>query len=69
MLDKSYVSDGDVGCGAPGSLCWHKCAVAEMNHDERLAYFKEALLDMPADDAFSFMVFLVKEALEDDNGN
>lgn len=40
-----------------------------MNHNERLAYFKEALLDMPADDAFLFMAFLVEEALKDDNGN
>jgi len=68
-MRKAYVQDGDVGCGTPGSLSWHKCSVAEMNQDERLVYFREALLDMTTDDAFSFMAFLIKEALQDGNGH
>lgn len=60
---KSYVINGDVGCGPPGSLSWHKCAVAEMNKDERLVYFREVLPDMTADDVFEFTVFLIHQAL------
>jgi len=55
----AYVQDGDVGCGAPGSLSWHKCSVAEMTRQECLVYFREALQDMTVDDAFEFMAFLI----------
>jgi len=61
-LIKNYVQDGDVGCGAPGSLSWHKCSVAEMTTMERIAYFEEALPGMTQTDALSFMAFLVSEA-------
>lgn len=73
VLDKAYVSDGDVGCGAPGSLCWHKCAVAELSIDERFEYFNEVLPTLSEDDCLNFATFLVlelfAEALQDDNSN
>ncbi len=61
-MPKAYVNDGDVGCGSPGSLSWHKCAVAEMTIMERIAYFEEVLPGMTQTDALSFMAFLVSEA-------
>ena len=66
-MNNAYVQDGDVGCGAPGSLSWHKCSVAEMTAKERLEYFRDALEDMSVDDAFLFMVFLITE--EANNGD
>ncbi len=62
----AYVQDGDVGCGAPGSLSWHKCSVAEMSNEERIAYFREAIPDMTVDDALSFMAFLIAETHDGD---
>jgi len=62
-VNKAYVTDGDVGCGAPGSLSWHKCAVAEMSRDERVAYFMEVLTSMTFDDALEFMTFLISSEL------
>lgn len=63
----AYVQDGDVGCGLPGSLSWHKCAVAEKTTEERIAYFEEILPGMTQVDALSFMAFLVSET-EDGDG-
>lgn len=63
IMADNYVSDGDLGSGEPGSLSWHKLSVAEMSRDERLVYFREALPGMSADDAFSFMGFLIKEEI------
>ncbi len=62
---KSFVINGDVGCGLPGSLSWHKCAVAEMTIVERIAYFEEVLPGMTQTDALSFMAFLVSETEKD----
>ena len=36
-----------------------------MSRDERIVYFREVLPGMTADDAFSFMAFLIKEELTD----
>ncbi len=65
----AYVQDGDVGCGAPGSLSWHKCSVAEMSRDERVNYFKEVIPDMTVDDALSFMAFLIAEEIPHGDGH
>ncbi len=66
-MANAYVQDGDVGCGLPGSLSWHKCAVAEMTSDERIAYFEEALPGMSRLDALSFMAFLIAEEEDGDS--
>lgn len=64
-MNKAYVTDGDVGCGAPGSLLWHKTSVAELSHDERLEYLREVFPTLSMDDSLDFVVFLIQEAIQD----
>jgi len=62
---KAYVTNGDVGCGVPGSLQWHKCAVAELEGDELVEYVKEVLPAMSIEDVRLFMLHIIAEKLTD----
>ena len=59
-MNKVYVTDGDVGCGAPGSLSWHKAAVAEMSDEATVSYLVEVMPSMPGDDVYAFLLHLIK---------
>ncbi len=59
-MNKAYVIDGDVGCGAPGSLSWHKAAVAEMSDEQTADYFVEVILSLSDRDAYDFLLYLIK---------
>ena len=61
--------DGDIGCGAPGSLSWHKCAVAELTDEETIAYIREVFPIMSDEDKLEFTVFLIVEKLNDGNSH
>ncbi len=67
IVYKAYVNDGDVGCGAPGYLSWHKCNVLQMSDDERIAYVREAFPGMSDEDKLELTVFLIVEKLNDDD--
>lgn len=53
----AYVEDGDTGCGAPGSLSWHKCQLAQRSHEEQLEYLDA----MSEADRGSLLIDLVRE--------
>ncbi len=57
---KQFVTDGDVGCGAPGSLSWHKAAVAEMSDEDTVNYFIEVIDSLSDDDKYEFLLHLIK---------
>ena len=61
-----YVQDGDVGCGAPGSLSWHKCYVLQV--EDKIAYIREVFPNMSDEDKLELTVFLV-EKLKDGNSH
>ena len=60
MVTAKYVTDGDVGCGAPGSLSWHKAAVAEMSDEKTVGYLLEVMPGMSDDDVYGFLLHLIK---------
>ena len=66
---KAYVQDGDVGCGAPGSLSWHKCNVLQLANDEKIAYIREAFPNMSDEDKLELTVFLIAEAIRNGDGH
>ena len=59
----AYVQDGDVGCGALGSLSWHKCAVAELTIEEKIEYVREVYPVMSGEDKLEFTIYLLAEKL------
>ena len=63
MSKNAYVQDGDVGCGAPGSLSWHKCALAQLSTNEKIDYVRTAFPDMSDEDKLEITVFLIAEAV------
>ncbi len=66
-MEKAFVKNGDVGCGAPGSLSWHKCNILQLTDKEKIAYIKEAFPNMSDDDKLELTVFLITEKLTDEN--
>ena len=69
-MNKAYVQDGDVGCGAPGSLTWHKAAVAEMSDDGTVNYLIEVMPILSDKDVYDFLLYLIQgKAHYGDNGS
>ncbi len=62
-MNKAYVQDGDVGCGAPGSLSWHKCNLAQLCSDDQKSYIAE----MSHEDKLELLIHLVTEKSNDGN--
>lgn len=56
---QAYVQDGDVGCGAPGSLSWHKCNLAQLSVDEKISYIRAAFVAMSDADKLEITIFLI----------
>ena len=65
----AYVQDGDVGCGSPGSLDWHKCNSLQLSGEERIAYIREAFPNMSGEDKLEFTVFLITDELNNGDSN
>lgn len=63
----NFVQDGDTGCGAPGSLDWHKCNLRQMTDDKRIAYLIEAFPNMSDEDKLEVAVFLIVEKSNGDS--
>ena len=68
-MTEQYVSDGDLGSGEPGSLQWHKCNILQLTDEEKIAYIREAFLNMSNEDKLKLTVFLITEKLNDGHGN
>jgi len=48
---EQYVTDGDLGCGAPGSRSWHLCVIAQIEESEIAEYMNKAFgVDIGGDD-------------------
>ncbi len=60
-MNKAFVTDGDLGSGKPGSLRWHKCNLAQLSDDDRIAYIRETFPNMSDGDKLEITVFLIKE--------
>jgi hypothetical protein len=60
-LINAYVQDGDVGCGAPGSLSWHKCHIEQIDTMKgRCDYLTEAWPDMSDDMKLEIVVHMME---------
>ena len=60
-MNKALIEDGDVGCGAPGSLLWHKCALRELTEAGKIDYIKEVFPAMSDEDKLDLTVYLIAE--------
>ncbi len=64
-MNKALIEDGDVGCGAPGSLLWHKCALREMTDAGKIDYIKKVFPAMSDEDKLALTVYLIAEKSND----
>lgn len=66
-MSRNYVNDGDVGCGAPGSLDWHKAWLGQQTTAEQVQYLNDVWADLSDEDKLALTIHLIEKADESDS--